>query len=68
MDDRTGAEKNPEKTARKVAKDLAPADPAAIMDPRMWRSTSPQRVRFRAARCDRQRNQIARKTMGLGSL
>jgi hypothetical protein len=36
MDDRTGAEKNPEKTARKVAKDLAPADPAAIMDPRMW--------------------------------
>src|SRR5688572_5144954 len=36
MDDRTGAEKNPEKTARKVAKDLAPADPAAIMDPRTW--------------------------------
>jgi pimeloyl-ACP methyl ester carboxylesterase len=31
-----GARKDPEKIARKVAKDLPPADDAVVKDPRMW--------------------------------
>jgi pimeloyl-ACP methyl ester carboxylesterase len=32
-----GARRDPEKTARKVAKDLPPGDAAVIKDPRMWK-------------------------------